>query len=366
MSSASSAPAARDEACAAAADPELDPARLAAFDDVIDVRSPSEYAADHLPGAINLPVLNDAERARVGEIYVQVSKFDARRIGAALVSANLARHIEGPLADKPGGWRPLIYCWRGGMRSGAATLVLSQIGWRARQLEGGYKRFRRRVLGDLYERPCPARLVLIEGGTGAGKSAILTALAARGAQVVDLEALAEHRGSLFGDVDGAAQPSQKLFETRLWRALISADPARPVVLEAEASKIGARALPPTLWRAMRRAPRIEISAAPELRAKRLAADYAGLLARPEALGARLDALIPRHGRERVAAWRALAEAGAAEPLAAALIETHYDPLYAHARRRSAAPILARAALEGAGPEEIERAAERVAAALERA
>ncbi|MGR3584721.1 MAG: rhodanese-like domain-containing protein, partial [Pseudooceanicola nanhaiensis] len=127
------------------------------FDDIIDVRAPSEFADDHLPGAISLPVLDDDERARVGTIYKQVSPFDARKLGAALVAANAARHIAGPLADRQGGWRPLVYCWRGGQRSGSFATILSQIGWRVETLQGGYKSWRRLVLAEVSEGafPCP-------------------------------------------------------------------------------------------------------------------------------------------------------------------------------------------------------------------
>ena len=126
------------------------------FDQVIDVRSPAEYAEDHLPGAISLPVLSDAERARVGTIYVQEDRFLARKIGAALVARNAAAHIEGPLADRDGGWRPLVYCWRGGQRSGAFTGILQQIGWRAETIAGGYRSYRRLVVAALYDSPFPA------------------------------------------------------------------------------------------------------------------------------------------------------------------------------------------------------------------
>jgi tRNA 2-selenouridine synthase len=123
--------------------------RLDDFDTIIDVRSPAEFAEDHIPGAINCPVLDDEERIRVGTLYKQVSPFEARKVGAALVSRNIAKHIENQLFDKPKGWKPLVYCWRGGQRSGAMTLVLGQVGWAARRLEGGYKAFRQRVLDDL-------------------------------------------------------------------------------------------------------------------------------------------------------------------------------------------------------------------------
>ena len=195
------------------------------YDDIIDVRSPAEFAQDHVPGAISLPVLSDKERARVGTIYKQVNPFDARKIGAALVSRNAATHIEGPLANRTGGWRPLVYCWRGGQRSGSFAVILKQIGWRADTLEGGYRAYRRLVARLLHDDPLPWRIILIDGNTGTAKTRLLGELAAQGAQVLDLEHLAQHKGSLFGGLNGP-QPAQKMFESRLASALIPLDPAR--------------------------------------------------------------------------------------------------------------------------------------------
>ena len=215
-------------------------AELAAldFDDIIDVRSPAEFAEDHVPGAINLPVLSDAERAEVGTVYVQDSPFKARKIGAALVAQNAARHLQGPLADRDGGWRPLIYCWRGGQRSGSFAAILSQIGWRAEVLEGGYKSYRRLVVDSLYERAFPAPVVLLDGNTGTAKTEVIARLPALGVQSIDLEGLANHRGSALGGQ--GAQPSQKAFETALAMRVAALDPSRPVVVEAESSRIRSR------------------------------------------------------------------------------------------------------------------------------
>ena len=217
---------------------EVDPAALAPFDAIIDVRSPSEFAEDHVPGAISLPVLDDAERAIVGTIYVQESRFKARRVGAALVARNVARHLETALADQPGSFRPLIYCWRGGQRSGAMATIFAQVGWRTTVIAGGYKTYRRRVQTRLYDEAPNLRLVLIEGRTGSGKTEVLQRLPTLGVQVLDLEALAGHRGSVFGGL-GAPQPSQKMFESRLLGALEALDPARPIVVEAERQQGGA-------------------------------------------------------------------------------------------------------------------------------
>ena len=174
------------------------------FDAIIDVRSPAEYAEDHVPGAINLPVLSDAERAQVGTIYKQVSAFDARKIGAALVARNAALHLEGPLAALTGGWRPLVYCWRGGQRSGSFASILAQVGWRVTLLVGGYKSWRRLVVAEVQETPVRPPVVVLDGNTGSAKTDVLAAVAAAGGQVIDLEGLANHRGSLFGAMPGGS------------------------------------------------------------------------------------------------------------------------------------------------------------------
>lgn len=304
------------------------------FDEVIDVRSPSEFAEDHIPGAINLPVLSDAERARVGTIYVQQDRFLARKIGAALIARNAAQHLEGPLADRDGGWKPLVYCWRGGQRSGSLAAIFREIGWRVDIVAGGYQTYRRLVVAALYDTPIAPPLVLIDGGTGTAKTRLLGHLAKAGAQVLDLEAMAEHRGSVFGPT-GAAQPSQKAFESRLAMALVRLDPSRPVYLEAESSKIGQRILPPSLWQAMIAAPRVMLSAPLAARAAHLTDEYADLIADPVKLDAVLGKLIRYHGHARVDAWKALTAEGRHRDLAEDLIRAHYDPRYTRLTRDKA-------------------------------
>lgn len=305
------------------------------FDDIIDVRAPAEYADDHLPGAISLPVLNDEERARVGTIYKQVSPFTARKLGAALVARNAAAHLEGPLADRPGGWRPLVYCWRGGQRSGSFATILGQIGWRVETLAGGYKAWRGLVVRALYEVRFPAPVVVLDGNTGTGKTEILLRMGALGVQVIDLEGLARHRGSLFGAMPGG-QPSQRGFEGKLALAIAALDPARPVVVEAESAKIGNVRLPPGLWKAMQAAPRIAVTAPPAARAAYLARAYADLTADGARLAAIIDSLRPLHAGEDIARWLAQAAAGEFAPLAEDLMARHYDPRYLRHRARGGA------------------------------
>lgn len=333
------------------------------FDDIIDVRSPAEYAEDHLPGAISLPVLDDAERAEVGTIYKQVSPFTARKIGAALVAKNAAAYLQGPLADRPGGWRPLVYCWRGGQRSGSFAMILSQIGWRVETLAGGYKAWRGLVVREVYDTPVRAPMVVLDGNTGSAKTEILNLLPQHGLQVIDLEGLARHRGSLFGAV--GEQPSQKAFEGALALALAGLDPARPVVVEAESSKIGERRLPPEIWKAMVAAPRVAIAAPRAERAAYLARAYADLTAMPERLAATVGLLKPLHAAEVIEGWLALAAAGEHAALAESLMERHYDPRYGKHRARMAVPVTEVAA-ESLAPEALPGLAAQVAEAVKAA
>lgn len=300
---------------------------LSRFDAIIDTRSPAEFAEDHVPGALNFPVLDDAQRAEVGTLYKQVSPFDARKLGAAMVAENIAGHLRASFHDKPRDWRPLVYCWRGGQRSGAMTLVLRQVGWDARQLEGGYKNYRRAVVERLAALPDALRLIVLAGPTGSAKSRVLQALAARGRQVLDLEALAAHKGSVLGVLPDAGQPSQKSFESRLLQVIGTLDPARPVFVEAESRKIGRLQVPDALIAAMRRGRCVAIEAPVAARVRFLLRDYDYFLRDVDWLASRLEALRDLRGGETVAGWTALARSGQWEQLVHTLLTQHYDPLY---------------------------------------
>ena len=331
------------------------------FDDIIDVRAPLEFAEDHLPGAISLPVLDDDERARVGTIYKQVNPFTARKLGAALVAQNAARHLLETLADRPGGWRPLVYCWRGGQRSGSFATILSQIGWRVETLAGGYKAWRGLVVKALYEAPFPAPVVVLDGNTGTAKTELLNLLPARGVQVIDLEGLANHRGSLFGAM--GPQPAQRGFEGRLAMAMAALDPARPVVVEAESAKVGNLRLPPNLWKAMVTAPRIALTAPLQARADYLMRAYGDLTGDLQQLSAVIDQLRPLHPAARIAEWQALAASGGFAALAEGLMAAHYDPRYARHRARTADPV-ARIEAGGLTPADLPALADRLAATVQ--
>jgi tRNA 2-selenouridine synthase len=313
-------------------------ARLDAFSAVIDARSESEYALDRIPGALNWPSLDDAERKLVGTEYKQVSPFAARKRGAAIVARNVAMHIERHILDLPKDWSPLVYCWRGGQRSGALATVLGQIGFRVHLLEGGYREYRRAVVAALDALPARFELRVVGGPTGAGKSRLLHALGRRGAQMLDLEALAEHRGSVLGLVPGSAQPSQKQFDTRLWDALRRLDPGRPVFVESESRKIGDLRVPEALIGRMRTAPCVWLELGLELRVELLLADYDFFVTDTEAFCARLDALRVLRGNDMVNAWQETARAGQTAQVVRELLTTHYDPVYLQSMRRNFAAM----------------------------
>ena len=339
-------------------------ARLTDFGTIIDVRSPAEFAEDHVPGAINLPVLSNAERAQVGTIYVQESRLKANRIGAAYVARNIAAHLEGALRDKGPDFAPLVYCWRGGQRSASMATILSRVGWRTTLLEGGYRTYRRAVRAQLYDTPWPTPVVVLDGDTGTAKTEILNRLRAYGIQIIDLEGLARHRGSLLGSWDGQAQPSQKLFETRLWSALQELVPTRPVLIEAESSKVGDLMIPPGLWRAMQGAPRIRVTAPVEARVGYLVRAYRDV-AEDHARLAEVITRLPVHiGAEARKAWLALLAERDYEALARELILGHYDPAYARARRREGRTEVAVIALDHLASEDIDAAAAELARSLQ--
>jgi tRNA 2-selenouridine synthase len=302
-------------------------AQLAEFDEIIDVRSPSEFGDDHIPGALNCPVLDDAERAEIGTMYKQVSPFDARRKGAALVAKNIANHLMAQFASRDRKWKPLVYCWRGGKRSGAMVHVLRQVGWDAAQLDGGYKSYRREVISQLAALPLRYAYCIVCGETGSGKSRLLQALRDAGAQVLDLEGLARHRGSVLGTMPGESQPSQKAFESGLWRALTGLDPRRTVFVEAESMKIGDLRVPEGLMREMRASPCVRLDVPFARRVDLLLEDYQHFFGDRAGLDGKLDCLVGLHGRETVSGWKALAHNGNWAALVASLLESHYDPAY---------------------------------------
>lgn len=303
-------------------------ADLAGFDAIIDARSPAEFAEDHLPGAINWPVLDDEQRRVVGTLYVQTSSLEARKLGAAMAARNIADHLDRWIADKPRDWQPLVYCWRGGQRSGSLAWFLDQIGFRTAKLQGGYKGFRAVVRQDLADWPSRFDFRVLAGRTGSGKTRLLQALAAEGAQVLDLEALACHRGSILGGLPGQPQPAQKAFDNRLWQALRTLDAGRPVFVESESKKIGRLQVPDALIERLHQHGQVlRVDMADDARVQLLLEDYGFFAADPEHFCSLLDGLVVLRGKDTVAGWQALAKSGAWAEVFGQLMQQHYDPLY---------------------------------------
>ncbi len=308
--------------------------RLGDYDAIIDARSPSEFSLDRLPGAVNWPSLNDEERALIGTEYKQVSPFKARKRGAILVARNVAAHVERELMDAPKHWKPLVYCWRGGQRSGALALVLSQIGFGVQVLEGGYQAYRRAVVEALGELPKRLQYRVICGRTGSGKSRLLAQLQQRGAQVLDLEALANHRGSVLGLVPGSPQPTQKQFDSRIWDSLRRFDPQRTVWVESESKKVGELRVPEALIVRMRASPCVRLELPVEARVALLLEDYDFFVQDVPAFCERLNALRALRGNECIDTWQKLAMSGQIASVVRELLVLHYDPVYLQSMQRN--------------------------------
>ena len=308
--------------------------KLDSFSDVIDARSEGEYAEDHLPGAVNWPSLHDDERKIVGTQYKQISQFEAKKLGAALVAKNIAEHIQRNVLDKPRDWQPLVYCWRGGKRSGSLALILDQIGFKVTLVDGGYKAFRAALVEDLPRLAAQHRYRVVCGPTGSGKTRLLQALAALGAQVLDLEALACHRSSVLGVIPGLAQPSQKAFDSRIWAALHGFDAARPVYIESESKKVGNVAVPEGLIAAMRASPCLNLELPEDDRVALLLEDYDFFVRDIEFFCDRLMALTEARGKATVQDWQARARSGDVASVVRELLFRHYDPVYLQSMHRN--------------------------------
>ena len=307
---------------------------LGGFSTIIDARSEDEHALDHLPGAVNWPSLTNEERIFVGTMYKQLGAFDAQKHGAAMVAANIARHIQREVLTLPKSWQPLIYCWRGGKRSGSLSLVLGQIGFKVNLIEGGYKAFRAALVEDIPKRVAPLQFKVISGPTGSGKTRLLQALIVEGAQVLDLEDLACHRSSVLGHIPGQPQPSQKHFDTLVWQALRSFDPMRPVFVESESRKVGNLSVPESLMLAMRESPCFELQISLEERVALLMEDYNFFVQDHDLFCRRLDALVAIRGKAVVEAWKERVNTGHIEDVVRDLLVLHYDPTYASSMVRN--------------------------------
>ena len=329
------------------------------YSSIVDVRAPSEFADDHIPGAINLPVLDDAERAEIGTLYKQVGAFEAKRRGAALVARNISRHLDTELSDAPRDFCPLVYCWRGGQRSGAMARILSEVGWKVTVIEGGYKAYRKSVLNQLDSIPPQMRLIILRGATGTAKTHILRAVAKAGGQIIDLEGLAHHRGSLLGPEPDHEQPSQRQFESGLANAMAAFDASRPVFIEAESNKIGALHIPRSLWKSMREADSIGLSVPLDQRVAFLLQDYAHVIAEPARLDPLLNWVVSRIGHATVEEWRSHIEADDWAGFVTRVLTDHYDPAYKRSAAQRAHSDIAVIEAETLDPDAIPLLAERL-------
>ncbi len=333
------------------------------FDAIIDVRSPSEFSADHVPEAINLPALSDSERGDVGSIYKNVSPFEARKLGGALIAENVGQHLRKILVKNNQTWKPLIYCWRGGRRSKAFATILSEVGWKVSVIEGGYKSYRKIIYKSLYEDTFERKIYLIAGNTGTAKTQILKLLGDEGVNIIDLEGLANHKGSVFGSLDDV-QPTQKSFESELYRKIKRFDPKEPIVLEAESNKIGRISLPSALWKKMRTADRIVLSGPVEQRSKYLVKEYLLLIRDQKRFLEKLASLKKIQGLERVLYWSNLFNEKNYIKLAEELIKHHYDPRYSTSSDKNGSQIIKRIKLDNFEPSDLKVAVDKIKSCLE--
>lgn len=234
----------------------------------IDVRSPVEFEQGHIPGAVNIPLFADEERTEIGTVYKRVDKREALALGEKIARPKvdgILAEIKNLLPDKP-----IIYCWRGGKRSSEICRLANEAGVPARRIEGGYKAYRRGARKCIEQ---PRKLLMLGGKTGSGKTALLLKLKKKGLQVIDLEGLANHKGSVFGHINEDPQPSTEQFENDFFVELQGIDPERTLLLENESHLIGSVHLPPPLLLQMRAAPLLIVEVPMEVRIKRLVKEY---------------------------------------------------------------------------------------------
>ena len=326
------------------------------YSDIIDVRSPAEFAEDHIPGAINCYVLDNEQRAEVGTLYKQVNPFEAKKRGAALISTNIGHWLDTHFRDKPKDYRPLVYCWRGGQRSGALATILSRIGWKTTVIEGGYKRYRQWVRENIEAISPRLRLVILAGLTGTAKTDLLKKLEAAGEQVLDLEGMANHRGSLLGANPTSPQPAQKYFESLLCEKITRFDSGRIVWVEAESIKIGNIHCPSAFWQQMKSSPAIEVTAPVAARVDYLLGHYRHFTENPDRLMKKLGYLRERLGQETLMRWQRLIDEGQWPAFVTDLLETHYDPTYRRSMRLNQRRIVETLALDKLDEKALEKAA----------
>lgn len=297
---------------------------------IVDVRTPLEFAEDHLPGAINVPILTNPERVEIGTLYKQQGPQIAKERGLQLTCHRFPA-IVATIAEAAAGRPVLVYCWRGGLRSESVALLLEMTGYPVVKLSGGYKSFRAVVTAFFEDFTPPAPLVVLHGMTGSGKTEFLQRLARNGWSTVDLEGLARHRGSAFGSLGMGEQPSQKQFETSLWDAFRTLAPKRPIILEGESKRIGRLTLPGNLYEVMAENAKIWCEVSVETRVNRLATEYARETYR-QPMAEALERISRKLGGEQYASLKQMLDSWDVTALARGLIENYYDRLYYRVRR----------------------------------
>ncbi len=296
---------------------------------LFDVRTPVEYARGHIPGALNLPLFDDQERHEVGLLYQREGREAALHRGLEAVGPRL-NHYLSSVRERTDSRQLLIYCWRGGMRSRSLGWLLSLAGYRVAVLQGGYKAYRRQVQST-FAAPWP--LLILSGMTGSGKTELLEILRRRGEQTLDLEALAQHRGSAFGAMNEQPQPATEQFENRLCAQLRSFATDRPIWVEDESRKIGQIIINENFYQQMRRATALRIDLPRALRVERLCIDYGDQT--PEKLACAVASIRKRLGEEKTRTALQAIAAGDREAAAHLLLD-YYDKtyLYGLSRRES--------------------------------
>ncbi len=296
---------------------------------IIDVRTPAEFAETTIPGAVNVPIFSNDERIEVGTVFQQQGKRDARKLGVRLVAPNIPRlmdRVEELRVGHPG--PVIVFCWRGGMRSLAMTSFMNLAGIPARQLLGGHKGFRRKVL-DYFEQQQWPPVFVLRGLTGTGKTRVLQQLDEMGYPVVDLEGLANHRGSAFGALGLEPQPSQKKFEALLWARLEELKESPYLVTEGESLHIGRIMVPKAFHQAMQTQTSLWMTASLDVRTQIILEDYPALDQLKEQFEKPINALKERLGGKVVTEFLNLLNSGQWDKLVRELMVRYYDPLYMH-------------------------------------